>query len=109
MMRKTHRCKFFQEMLNLIIARFLKHLCVLSEFEHDNNNELDFGMCTSFIIIHLDKIILENLLPRLIYFKLASCATSFGTVDVSALPPGLVTGKQKRYFSKHLKIHIQLM
>ena len=109
MIRKTHRYKFFQAMLNLKMARLLKDLCLLSEIEYDNNNELDFGMCTSFIIIHLDAMILESHLPRLIYFKLASCATSFGTVDVSALPPGLVTGKQKRYFSKHLKIHIQLM
>ena len=93
MIRKTHRYKFFQAMLNLIMARFLKDLCVLSEFEHDNTSELDFGMCTSFIIIHLDAMILESHLPRLIVFKFASCAISLGTVDVSALPPDLVTRK----------------
>ena len=37
--------------------------------------------------IQLDEIILENHLPRLIAFKFASCATSFGTVDMSTLPP----------------------
>ena len=47
MIRKTHRCKFFQMLLNLKMARFLKDLCLLSEVEYDNTNELDFGMCTS--------------------------------------------------------------
>ena len=70
------------------MARFLKGLCLLSIVECDNNNELDCGM-----YIQLDEIILENHLPRLIAFKFASCATSFGTVDVSTLPPGLVIKK----------------
>ena len=91
MIRKTHRYKFFQAMLNLKMARLLKDLCLLSEIEYDNNNELDFGMHTSSLDVRI--LVLENLLPRLISFKLASCAISLGTVDVSALPPDLVTRK----------------
>ena len=86
MIRKTHRCKCFQLLLNLKMARSLKGLCLLSEVECDNNNELDFGMHTSSRYNLISGT--ENLLPRLISFILASCATSLGTVDVSRLPPG---------------------
>ena len=73
-------------MSNLKMARFLSDLCLLSEVEYDNTNKLDFEMHTSSQY-NLNEIILENHLPRLIVFKFPICATSFGIVDVSALPP----------------------